>query len=89
MKVQENGYKKQYISVQTLITSDGKLIPLILYIDDKNQYKVDKVLEMKRAMSAHVQGSGIRYKVLIQNKEKYIFFCDNEFKWFIEAKAKR
>lgn len=82
------GYKKLYISVQVLNREDGALIPLLIYLSDTHQYKVDKVLEMKRAKSQHVIGEGIRYKVLIKNKEKYLFFCDNEYRWFIEAKIK-
>ncbi len=81
-------YEKQYVNVQVLNREDGALIPLIIYLGE-NQYIVDKVLEMKRASSIHVSGVAIRYKVSIQNKETYLYFEDNQYKWFIERKTMR
>ncbi len=88
MSDQTYTYKKQYVNVQLLNREDGALIPLIVYLDD-NPYTVDKVLEMKRASSIHVTGVAIRYKVVIQGKETYIYYEDNQYKWYIERKVKQ
>ncbi len=83
-------YEKQYVNVQVLNREDGALIPLIIYLGE-NQYIVDIVLEMKRASSIHVTGVAIRYKIKIQDKDKetYLYFEDNQYKWFIERKIKQ
>ncbi len=80
-------YQKQYVDVQSLITNEGKLIPLVVYFDSDHKYEIDKILEMKKAASLKVGGTGIRYKVRICNKETYLFFDDGEFKFFVEAKT--
>lgn len=80
------GYKKQYVTVDCTIDSDGNLIPKIIYFSNYKKYEVDKVLETRKASSLKVGGCGIRYKVRILNRETYLFFDDGEFKWFVEAR---
>ena len=79
-----NTYQKEYIKVYAVFNTNGYVIPKSFLYSDGNIYKIDKVKNMERKASTKVGGSGIRYTVLIQGEEKYIF--RDEDKWYIEAK---
>jgi hypothetical protein len=73
---------KRYVDVLTLINKEGEMVPLIIVWDDGVKYKIDKVMEIKKAVST-VGGSGILYKCRIQGQERSLFFEKN--RWFIES----
>ena len=73
---------KRYVDVITLIDRQGKLKPLILIWEDGLQYPIDRILEVRNAMS-EVGGCGILYRCRIQNAERKLFYERN--RWFIES----
>jgi hypothetical protein len=82
------GYQKKYVKVDATITELGQLIPRKIYYDELHVYEIDKVLEVRKAVSLKVGGVGLMYRVRICNKETRIFFDDYLFKFFIENKMK-
>ena len=76
---------KRYIPVVALIGKEGELTPLsIVWEDyqDRKVYKVDKVLN-KRKASSQVGGCGMLYECMILGKRRKLFYEKN--RWFIEC----
>jgi hypothetical protein len=82
-------YTKKYVDVILRQDKDGKTHPLSLVFDGTT-YGIDRVKAVQRAASAKVGGTGIRYTIVVSNKdmqtsrESYIF--EDEGRWFVEAK---
>lgn len=76
--------KKQYVSVVTEFTADGKVLPKEIIWDDKTRFEIDRILDVRPCASTKVGGVGIRYTCRILNKETYLFL--EEMRWFVEAK---
>ena len=73
---------KRYVDVVALIDKQGNLTPLILRWDNGVQYPIDRILEVRKAVS-EVGGSGILYRCRIQNHQRKLFYENN--RWFIES----
>lgn len=74
---------KRYIKVVTLCDEKGNLQPIfILWGSDNRKYKVDRILETRKASSS-VGGCGILYRCLIDGKERSLYYEIN--RWFIES----
>lgn len=80
------GYKKQFVSVHCIHTKEAHIIPQIIVFDDLTKYQIDKVLDVRKAASLKVGGVGLRYTIKVCGKETFLFFDENEKKWFVEAK---
>lgn len=74
---------KQYIEVAAHFLPDGKMEPVMIWWGDK-YYTVDKILDTRRAASLKAGGVGIRYTCRILNKDRYLFYDDEERRWFVE-----
>lgn len=74
---------KVYVKAVVEMDENGNKKPMSIVYKDKN-YVIDRVLDVKNAVSMKVGGIGERYFVRIMNKETYIFFEKN--KWFVEEK---
>lgn len=78
--------KKRYVDVVALHREDGSVRPLSIVWEDGRRFKVDRVLDTRRAASLKVGGTGVRYLVRIQNKDTFLFFEDP--RWFVEEKCR-
>ncbi len=76
--------RKVYVDVTLKQDKYGSIIPLSVTWEDGKRYEIDRVLDVRRAVSTKVGGVGVRFTVRILNKETYIF-NDGE-RWFVEAK---
>lgn len=81
--------RKVYVSVLVKFDTDGNCRPYRIKFDDDpvyqdNVFKIDRVLDVRRAASTKVGGTGIRYTVVIDGIQSYLF--EDENRWFIEAK---
>ena len=76
---------KIYVDVAAEFTRDGKLRPLWLTWTDGKKYLIDKVTRCERAASRKAGGCGIRYTIMVQGHERYLFYEEN-YQWFVEAK---
>ena len=65
--------------------TDGSMRPKYMIWENGLSYPIDRVLHITPAASLKVGGRGIRYTVVIANKERYLFYEDG--RWFVEAKA--
>jgi len=83
--------QKKYIEVIAKFDIDGKVTPLSINWEDGRVFNIDKILDIRQAVSLKAGGTGYRYTVVINGVEKYIF-CEgqnlknkhNLCKWFIE-----
>ena len=74
---------KKYVKVILEMDEYGNKKPISILYKDK-LYCIDRVLDVKNAVSMKVGGIGERYKVRINGNETYIFFEKN--RWFVEEK---
>lgn len=81
--MQEQTFRRVDVGV-TLKVSEGNVRPLTITFENGKTYTIDRLKERKRATATKVGGTGIRYTVVIQNRETYLF--EAEGKWFVEAK---
>lgn len=63
--------------------STGSVVPNAIVWDDGRIFEIDKVLDKRRAASLKGGGTGIRYTVQIDGKEKFMFLDD--YTWFVET----
>ena len=78
--------RKEYVQVTAIFTSDGRILPQLITLDDGRKYSIDKITDVRRAASLKAGGTGIRYTCRIWGKNCYIFYEEN-YRWFIEMKV--
>ena len=76
--------RKVFVEVTARFDTDGKITPLSLVWEDGTIYEIDRILDKRRAASLKAGGMGIRYTVMIQGRQSYLFY--EEPRWFVEAK---
>ena len=79
--------RKVYVKVIMMQDEAGNIQPLQIIWDDGKVYDVDKVIYRCRASATKVGGSGTRYTVRISGKETYLWYAEDECRWFMEGKA--
>jgi hypothetical protein len=77
--------RKVYVEVILKQDVDGNKRPLSIRWEDGQVFEVDRLKDVRRAASLKCGGCGLRYTVVIDGKETYLFEEDN--KWFVEAKC--
>lgn len=73
---------RKNITVTARMIENGSIIPLEIIWEDGRIFKIDKILDKRKTASTKGGGSGDRYTVVIQGREKYLFL--DEYIWFIE-----
>lgn len=76
---------KHYVEVVTRTSVEGKVMPLTVVWDDGRTFNVDRIVDIRRAASLKVGGSGIRYICEISGTRTYLFYEDPL--WFVEEKV--
>ena len=86
--------RKVYVSVGVEMGNDGRMLPRKLVWVDGTEYEIDRVIDIRSALSAKVGGQGERYTVEILGRRRYLFFerSDNLNgpvlgKWFVEGRT--
>ena len=74
-------YYKKNIEVISIIKKDGTYVPLSISTGN-NHYDIDRIIEVRQANS-QVGGSGLMYRIIIQDQERRIFVKQN--RWWIES----
>ena len=64
-------YRKTYVEVLCRIDVDGQVTPLSIIWRDGRTFPIDRVEEAIRRASARVGGTGVRYRVSINGRDKY------------------
>jgi hypothetical protein len=75
---------KKYVPVLVMFEESGRMTPLEIYWEDGRRFLIDRVLDMRPAVSRKAGGQGIRYLCRIKNQEVLLFY--EEHKWFVEEK---
>ena len=78
-------YRKVYVSVMLRVSPDGAILPLAVTFEDGKTYIVDRIKFCTKAHATKVGGTGLRYTIVIQGKETYLF--EENGLWFVEAKG--
>lgn len=76
--------RKVYVEVTARFDTLGNLTPLSITWEDGTVYKIDRILDQRRAASLKVGGIGMRYTCRILGRETYLFY--EEPRWFVEGK---
>jgi hypothetical protein len=76
--------RKVFVRVLAEFDEQGQLMPRSITWEDGRRYTIDRVLDVRRAASLKVGGSGVRYTCRIRGAEVYIFQDDN--RWFMEGR---
>ena len=77
-------YRKVYVGVELSVSPQGDVRPRTIIFEDGNKYQIDRLRQTCRARATKVGGTGIRYTVIICNKETYLY--EDDGRWFVEAK---
>ena len=77
---------KIYVDVNATFTKDGMLLPKSFVWEDGVEYEISKVKDIRRAASLKAGGAGMRYTCVVDGKEVYLFYEDNNM-WFMEKSA--
>lgn len=78
-------YEKVYVGMILHVDADGVTKPLEIEWESGARFSITKILNVQKAPPRHV-GSlpTVRYKVLVQGREKELYFEKSENKWFVE-----
>ena len=77
-------YRKVDVGVELSVSPQGDVRPRTIIFEDGNKYQIDRLRQKCRAHATKVGGTGIRYTVIICNKETYLY--EDDGRWFVEAK---
>lgn len=77
-------FRKAYVPVSVGVDTEGNIRPRSIRWEDGRVYEIDRLKYRCRAASTKVCGCGMRYTVMIEGKETYLF--EENGRWFVEAK---
>lgn len=76
--------RKVFVEVIARFDLEGRITPLQILWEDGRRFRVDRVLEARRAASLKAGGVGMRYTCLIAGRSAYIWYEGP--KWFVEGR---
>ena len=76
--------EKRYIPMIVRFDAEGKMRPIELEFDEAHRYRIERIIDVRRAAGQSVGGVGDRYTCLIRGQERYLWF--EKGRWFVEAK---
>lgn len=77
---------KVYVDVTALFSKEGQLIPINLIWENGHVYEIQSIKDIRRAASLKAGGVGTRYTCMIDGKQSYLFYEDNNM-WFVEGRG--
>lgn len=87
--------RKVYVQVKVDFTPEGQMRPRELQWEDGRKYEIDRVLAVKQAAEQRCGGQGDRYTIVINGRERYLFFernasitGDNIGRWFVACPSR-
>lgn len=76
--------RKVFVRVNLDVDAEGKITPQTVTWEDGRVFPVDRVTDVRRAVSLKAGGTGMRYTCFIKNKQVYLYY--EEPRWFMEGK---
>jgi hypothetical protein len=82
---------KIYVEVNEDRQADGQVLPRSFVWEDGSRYEIDRVKDVRPAASLKAGGVGLRYTVMVRNRETYMFLEEDGCvsRWFMERKKAR
>ena len=77
---------KIYVDVTAEFSKDGILTPKCFVWEDGSIYEIQRIKDVRRAASLKAGGVGQRYTCVVDGREVYLFYEDNNM-WFMEKSA--
>ena len=84
---------KVYVSVKVDFDPNGRMFPRSLLWEDGHEYEIDRVLDVRPAYAERAGGQGDRYKIVVHNRERYLYFEHSAAfgepvtgRWFVERR---
>ena len=74
---------KVYVETIVKFTDEGIVRPLSIEWEDGRKYEITRVKDKRRAASTRAGGVGERYTCVVDGKEIFLFYEDNNM-WFME-----
>lgn len=74
---------KIYVDVIAEFSKDGILTPKSFRWIDGSVYEIQRVRDIRRAASLKAGGVGMRYTCIVNGRECYLYYEDNNM-WFME-----
>ena len=78
--------RRVYVRVVVEYDEAGGVHPLRIAWEDGRAFRVERVLDVRRAAATKAGGQGMRYTCRIRGKETYLF--EDDGRWFVEAKSR-
>ena len=82
---QDSKFKKVFVGVMVKVSPEGEIRPINITYTDGITYEIDRLKQRCRAHATKVGGTGIRYTIVVEKKETYLF--EDEGKWYVEGKV--
>ena len=76
--------RRTYVRVIVEYDEAGGVKPLIIFWEDGRKFRIDRLLDVRRAAATKAGGHGIRYTCRILDRETYLF--EDNGRWFVEEK---
>ena len=77
---------KIYLDVIAEFSKDGILTPKSFVWEDGSIYEIQRIKDVRRAASLKAGGVGQRYTCVVDGREVYLFYEDNNM-WFMEKSS--
>lgn len=74
---------KVYVDVTAEFSKDGVLTPKSFRWLDGHVYEIQRVKDMRRVASLKAGGVGMRYTCVVDGRDSYLYYEDNNM-WFME-----
>ena len=74
---------KVYVDVTAEFSKEGVLTPKSFRWTDGSVYEIQRVKDIRRAASLMAGGVGMRYTCIVNGRESYLYYEDNNM-WFME-----
>ncbi|MBE5877952.1 MAG: hypothetical protein E7290_13855 [Lachnospiraceae bacterium] len=74
---------KVYVDVTAEFSAEGVLTPKSFRWTDGKVYEIQKVKDVRRVASLKAGGVGMRYTCVVNGRESYLYYEDNNM-WFME-----
>ena len=84
--MKEGSGRKEYVQVIAIFTPDGQLIPRYVMLKDGRQFTIDKVVDIRRAVSRRPGLPPLQYTCKIWGEDCFLFFEESN-RWFTVLKA--
>lgn len=76
--------RRVFVKAMVEFDTDGRMRPVSITWEDGRVYEVDRITDIRRAVSMKTGGGGMRFTCIIRNKQAYLFY--EEPRWFMEAR---